>query len=122
MSDKPVIERLQVKNGRTLAVIGAPRGLDAGLSAATAAQAPAEADVVLAFFSDRASLEAALPTFAGRLKPGVILWIAYPKLTSPLAGDLNRNLIHDLTPAHGWDTISQIAVDPDWSAMRLKRI
>ena len=119
MSDKPVMERLQVKNGRTLAVIGASEGVDAGLMPTANVGA---ADVVLAFFAGRASLEAALPGFAGSLKPGVILWIAYPKLTSPLAGDLNRNLIHGLTPAHGWDTVGQIAVDADWSAMRMKRI
>jgi hypothetical protein len=39
-----------------------------------------------------------------------------------LAGDLSRNLIHDLVPAYKLDTVSQIAVDDDWSALRLKRL
>jgi hypothetical protein len=51
-----------------------------------------------------------------------ILWIAYPKLTSDLAQDLSRDIIHDLAPSFGLDTVSQIAIDDDWSALRLKRI
>jgi hypothetical protein len=48
--------------------------------------------------------------------------LAYPKLTSPLAGDLNRNLLHDLVQEAGLDTVAQIAIDADWSALRLKRL
>ena len=51
-----------------------------------------------------------------------ILWLAYPKLTSKLAGDLSRDVIHEWAPSHGLDTVSQIAIDADWSALRLKRI
>jgi hypothetical protein len=48
--------------------------------------------------------------------------MAYPKLTSRLAADLSRDVIHTAAPAHGLDTVSQIAIDADWSALRLKRI
>jgi hypothetical protein len=51
-----------------------------------------------------------------------ILWVAYPKLTSKLAADLSRDVIHKLAPKHGLDTVSQIAIDDDWSALRLKRL
>ena len=51
-----------------------------------------------------------------------ILWVAYPKLASKLASDLSRDIIHALAPRHGLDTVSQIAIDDDWSALRLKRI
>jgi hypothetical protein len=51
-----------------------------------------------------------------------ILWVAYPKLSSKLAGDLSRDVIHTLAPKHGLDTVSQIAIDEDWSALRLKRV
>ena len=51
-----------------------------------------------------------------------ILWVAYPKLTSKLAGDLSRDVIHRESPALGIDCVSQIAIDDDWSAMRMKRV
>jgi hypothetical protein len=84
MSDKSILERLQVKKGRTLAVIGATPALGRAL--------------------------------------GGILWLAYPKLTSGLAADLSRDIIHELAPEYGLDTVSQIAIDGDWSALRLKRV
>jgi hypothetical protein len=48
--------------------------------------------------------------------------IAYPKLSSKLAGDLNRNVIAAAAPTHGLDTVSQIAIDDVWSALRVKRV
>jgi hypothetical protein len=119
MSDKPVLERLQVKGGRTLAVVDAPDGIDR-LGGAVASPLR-DADVVLVFCPDRARLEASVPEVASRMKPGAVLWVAYPKLTSSLAGDLNRNLIHDRVRDWGLETVSQIAVDADWSGMRMKR-
>ena len=41
---------------------------------------------------------------------------------SRLAADLSRDVIHALAPKHGLDTVSQIAIDEDWSALRLKRL
>jgi hypothetical protein len=48
--------------------------------------------------------------------------VAYPKLTSRLAADLSRDVIHAAAPGFGLDTVSQIAIDADWSALRLKRV
>jgi hypothetical protein len=39
-----------------------------------------------------------------------------------LAADLSRDVIRALAPGHGLDTVSQIAIDEDWSALRLKRV
>ena len=122
MSDKPVAERLQVKGDRRLAVIGAPPALDKAVGAIKARAEPAKADVVLLFVSGRKQLDKALPPVLKKMAPDAIFWLAYPKLTSKLAGDLSRDVIHGLAPKHGLDTVSQIAIDDDWSALRLKRI
>ncbi len=122
MSDRPLAERLQVKGSRRLAVVGAPEGLEAAIGAADRRVGVADADVVLLFTPDRATLDSAVPEVARTARPDAILWIAYPKLTSTRAGDLNRDVIRALMPALGLDTVSQIAVDADWSAMRMKRI
>ena len=50
------------------------------------------------------------------------LWVAYPKLTSKLAGNINRDVLRAAAPRFGLDTVSQIAIDDDWSALRLKRV
>ena len=122
MSDKPVAERLQVKGERRLAVIGAPAGLDKAIGVKKARADAAKADVILLFVPNRVELDAQLPMVLKKALPTAILWLAYPKLTSSLAADLSRDVIHKLAPKHGLDTISQIAIDDDWSALRLKRV
>ena len=77
---------------------------------------------MLLFTPDRATLDIAVPEVAKAARADAIIWIAYPKLTSRQARDLNRDVIHTLMPRFGLDAVSQIAVDDDWSAMRMKRI
>jgi Protein of unknown function (DUF3052) len=122
VSDKPVAERLQVKGERRLAVVGASPALEKTVGAARARADLARADVVLLFASDRAGLEAKLPDVLKTMQETAILWVAYPKLSSGLAADLSRDIIHALAPKYGLDTVSQIAIDEDWSALRLKRV
>lgn len=120
MSEKPVAERLQVKGNRRLAVINAPQSVDNRIGARKVRAELDAADVILLFVHNRAELDEKLPSVLGSLKNTAIFWLAYPKLTSKLAGDLNRDSIHELAPRHGLDTVAQIAIDEDWSALRLK--
>jgi hypothetical protein len=122
MSDKPVAERLQVKGDRRLAVLGASPSLEKFIGAKTARADLAKADVILLFAPDRARLETDLPAVLKKAPAASILWVAYPKLTSPMAADLNRDEIRLLAPKFKLDTVSQIAIDDDWSALRLKRV
>jgi len=122
MSDKPVAERLQVKGDRRLAVIGASAELEKTVGASKVRADLANADVVLLFAADRAGLDAKLPGVVKKMRDTAILWVAYPKLSSKIAADVSRDVIHALAPKHGLDTVSQIAIDADWSALRLKRV
>jgi hypothetical protein len=121
MSDKPVAERLQVKGERRLAVIGATPALDRLIGVKTARAAAGEADVVLLFVPDLGAFDAKVPGVLKTMAKTAILWVAYPKLTSKLAGDLSRDVIAKRAPKYKLDTVSQIAIDEDWSALRLKR-
>jgi hypothetical protein len=122
MSDKSVAERLQVKGERRLAVVGASAVVDNKIGVNKQRCNISEADVILLFAADRGQLDSTLPSMLEKATKDAIIWIAYPKLTSKLAGDLSRNLIHALAAQSGLDTVSQIAIDDDWSAMRVKRI
>jgi len=116
MSEKPVAERLQVKKDRRLALADSPLSVEAP-------SAPlGDAEVVVQFVRNRAEYDAKIPPLLTVIRGDAILWIAYPKLTSKLAGDLSRDVIHRESPALGIDCVSQIALDEDWSAMRMKRL
>ena len=121
MAEKSAAEKLGLKPGQGLMLLHPVDNWQAviGPLPPTARVIMAgPADVALLFAHTHADLHANLPALAACAPAR--LWLAYAKLTSPLAGALNRAVIHDLTPAYGLDTIAQIALDADWSAMRFK--
>jgi len=120
MSEKPVAERLQVKGERRLAVLNAPRAVDSAMGVPDRRAPPEAADVVALFVSSRAELNEKLVPALKSLTRDAIFWLAYPKLASPLAGDLDRDFIAASAPGYGLTTVAQIAIDADWSALRLK--
>ena len=120
MPRKPVTELLQVKGERRLAVLNAPKPVDGGIGADAATASTKSSDVVVLFVRDRAELDRKLVATLEALKAGAIFWLAYPKLTSPMAGDLSRDVIGSLAPRYGLQPVAQIAIDNDWSAVRFK--
>ncbi|MBV8796949.1 MAG: hypothetical protein JO136_18600 [Hyphomicrobiales bacterium] len=107
MSNKPVAERLQVKGKRRLAVAGAPPKLEPVVGALDVRAGIPDADVVPMFCLNRNRLDADLPSVLAAASASAILWIAHPKLTSDLAQDLSRDIIHDLAPSFGLNTVTR---------------
>lgn len=125
MSEKSTAQKLFLKPGQTLALLGAPAGyptllgdLPAGAHLAT--ELGSDADVILCFVTSKAQLAELLPTLRAGLKPAGILWIAYPKGTSKTATDLNRDIIAAYAKGQGWQAVAIFSVDAVWSALRLK--
>ncbi len=79
---------------------------------------------VLAFAKSRAEATAHAKALEKALLDGAsLLWIAYPKGSSKkYQADLNRDSLHALMAEHGFDGVSLVALDDDWSAMRFKRV
>jgi hypothetical protein len=51
-----------------------------------------------------------------------VVWLAYPKRTSRrYSSELNRDAGWESLRAAGFDTVRQIAIDEDWSALRFRR-
>lgn len=121
MSDKTIAERLEVKHGRLLAVVEASPHLDRMIGVPDRRADLGTAEVIVLFADTRAALIAKLPELLDLAPASAILWIAYPKLSSSLARDLDREIIRSIAASLGMKVVSQIAIDSDWSAMRLKR-
>ena len=62
--------------------------------------------------------------FARRLSkhaaPNALVWISYPKKTSKVAGNLSRDVIREAMSAAGWRSVSIVAIDEVWSALRFR--
>ena len=52
--------------------------------------------------------------------PNALVWISYPKKNSRTGGDLSRDLIREAMSATGWRTVSIVAIDEVWSALRFR--
>ena len=115
MADAALLKKLQVKAGRSLAVMHPPTGFSAGPVVDVA-----HADVLLLFTPTRAALISCLGGLRARAE--AIVWVAYPKLTSKLAGDMHRDVIRGLVPDYGFEVVAAVAIDADWSGLRLKRV
>ncbi len=122
---KTLAEKMHLRPGERVLLVNAPEGH------ATALDAPAEVevgtapegtfDVIEVFVTTRAALEAEAPMLKALLKPDGKLWIAYPKGTSKrLVADINRDDIRRYALTVGLQTVAQVSVDDDWSAIRCK--
>src|SRR6266702_3704335 len=62
--------------------------------------------------------------FASRLSkhaaPNALVWISYPKKTSKVPGNLSRDVIREAMSAAGWRSVSIVAIDEVWSALRFR--
>ena len=56
------------------------------------------------------------------LQPEAKVWIAYPKLTSKIASDLNRDCHWEVIDNFGFEADCQIAIDNTWTAVRFKKL
>jgi Protein of unknown function (DUF3052) len=125
MSEKTVAQKLGLKPGKTLLVRQQPDDVAALIGALPAGAQVVSAEtkpcaLILLFAEDKAALVKGLSDCKRLLERGGALWVAYIKGTSTRKTDINRNSIRDYVATIGLDTVSQIAIDDDWSALRLK--
>lgn len=126
MSEKSVLARLQLKPGRAMLVVDPPAGYLEAVGElpqdSSLTQEIQPAFIIQVFIRTRVELETALSRLSSLVLPGGMLWITYPKLTSKLKGDVNRDSINSYAQQNGWTGIAMISIDEDWSALRLKRL
>ncbi len=125
MLEKPVAEKLQIKEGQRVLLVNAPRGyktllgkLPKGAKLLKAATEPA--DVIQVFVADRKELEEQLPKLKNVLAPDGMLWVMYHKRTSRIRTDINRDSINAYADSTGLQGVAMISIDDDWAALRLK--
>jgi len=123
-SGKPLYQKLGLKPGMRCYAIQAPdhyRALVSGAEDVRFLKRAAMADVVHLFARNRAQLERNLDKALGYAAGGGMLWVSWPKKTSPLFEDLTANGVRDSVLETGWVDVKVCAVDEDWSALKFLR-
>ncbi len=123
MTSKSVTEKMYLKNAKSMAVLNGVANPEvvAALPPALLEQGGEAAEVVLLFTRDRAELEHFFPLAAARLAERGALWIAYRKASTGQT-NLNRDIINAYATERGITAVAIIALDEQWSALRLKRV
>jgi hypothetical protein len=124
-SPKSIPEKLHLRPGQVLAVIDSPEGFEPMLGplphgCRMERTMHPQASVVLVFVHLKVELERRLSELKGQLGASAALWVIYPKGTSGMDTDLNRDIIWTKARTFGMDAVSNFAVDDVWSALRLK--
>ncbi len=125
-SSKPLYQRLGIK-AQDFHIVDAPIGfeIDVPASIGLGFSLPARLganDAVLVFVLDQQAIKALAKALKKALSTTeeTLLWVAYPKGTGAVASDVHRD--QGWAPLHelGYQGVSLVAVDDDWSALRLR--
>ena len=128
MPEKSVIEKLTLKRGQTFLLLNAPEGyrrslgtLPEGVKLVSAGPVGgARIDMIQIFIGSREELESRVAPLKERLSPRGIIWVTYPKGTSKIKGEINRDSIRDYAATVGLEAVAIFSIDDHWSALRLK--
>ena len=124
-SGKPLAVKLGVKPGDVICAIDAPAhypGLLAPLpEGAIVVDGAAEPAIVHAFFRRAADLKTAAPGLVAMPRMGGMIWVSWPKKTSPLYVDLTEDGVRAAMLPTGWVDVKVCAVDADWSGLKFLR-
>jgi hypothetical protein len=120
-SGTPLATKLGIRDGSTVALLGAPADIPLMLPSSTRVkkQARGRADVVLAFVTQVRRYEARLDPLASMVFPSGSLWIAWPKRSSGVTTDMTDDAVRRLALARGLVDNKVCAVDDVWTALRL---
>jgi hypothetical protein len=78
-------------------------------------------DFALVFAVNEHQLNGILRDVMPALKEDSKFWVAYPKITSKIVTDLNRDSSWQQLTSAGYETVNEVALDHVWSAARFER-
>jgi len=126
----PIFKKLNYKDQPEVYVLNAPPSFKPVMDDMAAVthiksdltQAKA-ATFILAFATKQAEVDRFAKQAAKIASGDALVWVAYPKGTSKnYTCEFNRDtgwtMMHEL----GFDTVRQVAIDDDWSALRFRRV
>jgi hypothetical protein len=79
-------------------------------------------DFALVFAVNENQLNNILTEVLPALHDEAKLWIAYPKKTSKIASDLNRDCNWQKVTEAGYETVDQVGLDHVWIALRFQKV
>ncbi|HEX4876467.1 MAG TPA: hypothetical protein VFV31_07315 [Chitinophagaceae bacterium] len=119
-----LFEKLQLADEKNLLIQGLPSSIEKHFSKLTFCKnmtpllKSRKIDFALVFAVSENQLNGILNDVMPSLKEGSKFWVAYPKSTSKIVTDLNRERSWNRLTTGGYESIERVELDHVWSAMR----
>ncbi len=123
-----LLEKLQLKDEKNLLIQGLPSSVEKQFAKLsynknlTPLLKTRKIDFALIFAINQFQLNNILKELFTALHIDCKLWIAYPKTTSKIVSDLNRDASWDILSKNDFEAIRQVTLDHVWTAMRFKKV
>jgi hypothetical protein len=123
-SGTPLPKKIGLKEGGSLVMLRAPKGMEALFSplpmgAAITTKLTANAALVILFCGTTAMLKKEIAATAKKLAADGALWVSWPKKSSTLFQDLTEDVIREVVLPMGLVDVKVCAVNQDWSGLKL---
>ncbi len=122
-SGTPLWKKLGFKPGMKVCVLNAPKHyaqLIDGANDWVIVKTPQAADALHIFITEKTEVQA-IERHALSMPPAIMLWVSWPKKTSPLSKGLSEDDIRATALGCGLVDIKVCAVDADWTGLKLTR-
>ena len=125
MSLSPLAKKLGIKPHMRMRIVAAPERYIESLApfpngAGISSLQDEPFAFVQLFVTTAAALISSAPMLLRDAGEKTLVWVAYPKLGSKLAGELSRDKVRAILSDIGWRAVSIVAIDEVWSALRFR--
>jgi|SRR3954467_705734 hypothetical protein len=122
-----ILEKLQLKNEKNILIQGLPSSIEKQFNKLSFAKnltpllRSRKIDFALVFAVSESQLNGILEDILPSLKEDSKLWVAYPKLTSKITTDLNREGSWNKLMDNAYENADQVSLDHVWHAVYFKK-
>ena len=123
-----ILEKLQLKEEKNILIQGLPSSVEKQFAKLsynknlTPLLKTIKIDFALIFAINQLQLNNILKEVFSALHTESKLWIAYPKTTSKIVSDLNRDASWEILSKNDYEAVRQVTLDHVWIAMRFKKL
>jgi hypothetical protein len=126
MSLQTVLDKLQIREEKNVLIQGLPSSIEKQFTKLSYAKnvtpllKSRKIDFALIFAINQNQMNNIINDVKGALHPESRLWISYPKVTSKIVTDLNRDSSWEYVIGCGFEAVRLVSLDHVWSAMRFR--